>query len=186
MKTTRLGLRVAAALLGISRRSAHGSRLLRSCASCRETATGASTDGASWPDQPPAPVPVGLARNTAPASARAALVLEPTRRSRQRGAGETYARRRGRGTTRAPDAREARRPKCLLLPRGAPRGTARPVDLRLHSTQGADLRQRARTPARPRRRDVEHTGRRGRARRLPARSSAGTRMSSASRGRSAD
>ena len=56
-----------------------------------------------------------------------------------------------------------RRHERLLLPRRAPRGAARANDLRLHATEGAHLRQRSRQAARPRRRDVEHTGRRGRA-----------------------
>ena len=56
-----------------------------------------------------------------------------------------------------------RRHERLLLPRRAPRGAARANDLRLHAAEGAHLRQRSRQAARPRRRDVEHTGRRGRA-----------------------
>ena len=93
--------------------------------------------------------------------ARARLDPRPARGGRRRGSWRDV-----RAATRAGydtrTRRGSRRPQRPLLPRRAPRGAARAVDLRLHAAEGAHLRERARPPARPRRRDVEHARRRGR------------------------
>ena len=122
----------------------------------------ASTDRTSRDRQPPAAVPDRLARERTAASACAA---DPDRARSSRGSREVAR------STRSDPSRlrhafprsTTRRHERLLLPRRAPRGAARAIDLRLHATEGAHLRQRSRQAARPRRRDVEHARRRGRA-----------------------
>ena len=136
----------------------------RSSASCRATA----------PGRFPRPHVTGSSttcRSTRPSRSRAPRQRARARRDPDRareqpriaGSGATYARRRRAGYDTRSRARRSWRHERLLLPRRAPRGAARAIDLRLHATEGAHLRQRSRQAARPRRRDVEHTGRRGRA-----------------------
>ena len=122
----------------------------------------ASPDRTARDRQPPPAVPDRLARERPAASACAA---DPDRARSSRGSREVARCTRGDPSRlrHAFPRSTKRRHERLLLPRRAPRGAARANDLRLHATEGAHLRQRSRQAARPRRRDVEHARRRGRA-----------------------
>ena len=130
---------------------------------------------------PPAPVPGRLARDAAGAGSCAARSSTELEAAADAGSWRDVRAASRAGYDTRSRASEARRHERLLLPRRAPRGAARPLDLRLHAAEGAHLRERA---GHVRSSSSARCGARATARSArprPGRSCAGTRTSSARR-----